>query len=643
MHDFAKGIVDWTASLQDVITQLVGWSTTFGRVIGLGQPHSSEALYLFTDIVSSQISPIWISLDAAIKNILLPKLARLLATTAQPLLLLEHMHALRPQHLQLLDTPVSKARPVNSLAEASRSYLALEAQLRNELPRYIQILERGFTACLGQFTDWQARFWKEVRAQWVELWDALSIEGDMTAGAADTAKVWRERWESIDAAAAKLDITKRDKTSPSLQMSRPSVELATAFVAEPAPSISNSSLSPMSPPASKFRRHSIQTIDLDVNMRLLDGDSSGMSGSSPQDIAVASPLSFSSFGEIRDSDGTLVSPKDGRPASRRNSSDKVGISRGESERLPNVKREGPRRNQLAGPRTSSRLPVVQVKSDKPLVVCRPSTPRVGLRPATTLKPDILKKRSVDSSGSSSRRSPRASVHTSSSSTSSLLNHRLSSQSVDVHIGMDVHVSQRPPSRASQLAARRNGIAPVPSVNDPVSGTSRSPVVRLTPSASTEPSSTSSKKQTLLQGGDETRGRLPKKLSIHKRVVDVFRSPSKRPTPRTNAQPIADPEYSSSLSTPAPELELQHPHTVMYTCTVVHPFLLPLPPYRDFPFLMLQVEDKIKILSEEGHPRDHEELPIRPEDEDIDDCLLLGRDETGTVGWALASCLVILTR
>lgn len=80
------------------------------------------------------------------------------------------------------------------------------------------------------------------------------------------------------------------------------------------------------------------------------------------------------------------------------------------------------------------------------------------------------------------------------------------------------------------------------------------------------------------------------------------------------------------------------------CTVVYPFLLPgrtKPVYQGYTFLPLQAGDTVEVLSEEGHPREHEELPIRPEDEDVGDCLLLIRDEEGTVGWALASFLAIL--
>ena len=634
MHDFVKDILEWTTSLHDVITQLGRWAVVFGRVIGLGQPHTSEALYLFTDILSSQISPISTSLDTVIRNILLPQLSRLLGTTAQPLLLIEHMHALRPQHLQLLDTSMSKARPPNSLAEASRSYLALEAQLLNELPRYIKILERGFAACLRQFADWQARFWKEVRGQWVELWDALSVEGDMTAGAADTIKVWRERWDSIDTATAKLGITKPSQDRPSYlsQSPGPTAALATAFALGPTPYPTAS----LSPPASRFRRHSIQTIDIDLNMQLLDGGP--VSGSS----ASGSPDSFHSFADTQESPGTTVSPpNDDARAPWRNGNDKTAITRRESERLPNGRRGSARQSHLDG----GRLPVVQVKSDKPLPVSRSSLPRVGLRPATARrdweKPDILKKKSLDSAASFSRPSPRASVHTSSSS-SSLANHRLSMQSIDVHIGMDMHATQRPPSRASR--------------SDPVSGTSRVPMVRLTPN---EPSSSASgKKIPLLQSDNvEPRGRVLKKLSIHKRFTDVFRSPSRRPAVRTSAQSLSVPDHSIPPPLAMPPLVMpssptadhaasptqDYPQVAMYTCTVVHPFLLPLPSYRDFPFLMLQVEDKVEILSEEGHPQDHKELPIRPVDENIDDCLLLARDDNGTVGWALASCLVVLTR
>ena len=764
VQDFAKDIVDWSMSLRDFISQLERWSATFGRVIGLGQSsHGSEALDLFIDIVTSQISPIWISLDTAIQTTLLPKLARLLATTAQPLLLLEHMHALRPQHIQLLEAPVSKTRPPNSLVEASQSYLALEAQLRTELPKYIQILERGFTVCLGQFTEWQARFWKEIRAQWVELWDALSIEGDMTAGAADTVKVWWERWEEIDAAAGRLGITrpKRDRSSRASHASHASqttglgpgvgaaAALATAFVAGPvgpASTLSRSPTSPTSPTIPRPRRHSIQSIDLEIDTRLHGGSrgSGSFSPSPMHDAVVASSESYASFGvdskRERKSRPVAGSPIEARSSLQHDGNgggDKLPLMRRESERLPFRRRDTTRQKAAAArnqPRDGGRLPVVRVDSERALAmgggrpeISLPVTARLSAMRSTmsNLKGEegewgvgvdgggngygdlgsslgsaaertrarISKKTSIDSTAS--RSSPRVSIHTHTSSESGIgtgsgsgsgvSNHRLSMQSIDVHIGMDVYASPPPPppppplSRTyeNELGTLTNGHGSSPTT--PSSAASASP-------SSQNPKQTGSipVRNTHVDEDLEARGRVLKKPSIRKRFADAFRSPSKRPTGAgagagggtftvlehpTLSSPtspsVPDPALLSpaSASASVPEYEqeyghaydhavMQHqlPDTVLYTCAVVHPFVLPpsdgvLPLYRGLSFLApLQVGDTIAVLSEEGHPRDHSGLPIQPapEEEEREECLLLGRDEQGGVGWALASFLVILS-
>lgn len=639
MHDFAKDVMDWTMTLRDAIAHLQRWSATFGRVIGLGQRHGSEALELFTDIVASQITPIWISLEATIQSNLLPKLARLLTTTAQPLLLLEHMHALRPQHLQLLDAPLSKARPATSLVEASQSYLALDTQLRAELPRYITLLERGFTACLGQFADWQARFWKEVREQWVELWDALGVEGDMTAGAADTVKVWWERWEGVAASAAKLGITKprHDRTSRTSLSPGPTATLATAFVAGPAPAVLFAS-SPEPPPSASPHSHSMQSIDLEIDMHVLAG--CGMFGSPTKDYAiVASPDSYASFdsGAGRESDRTSVST---RESARRRDSDRAreGSCRPRREspdRLLTAKRENDQ------PAAREARPEIEQASTARADIERPLTARPnGARPRRATdengRPGILNKSSVDTS--SPQPSPRFSIHTSSSNSS-----RRSMHSTDVRVGMDMHVAPRPAStHTAQPVHRPYGTRPVASTSDLVSA-SWMPVLPGTPGSS---SGSSSSRGPTSPPDEVTRGRMLGKPSMRKRFADAFRSPSmKRPGARASARSVCAPAVPRLVPRPpSPEVILRS-EAVMYLCTVVHQFLLAghaLPPYRGLPFLVFNIGDTLEILSEEGHPRDHEALPIRPEDDDCEDCLLLARDQRGTIGWALASFLVLLS-
>ncbi|KAI1791354.1 Dbl-like domain-containing protein [Ganoderma leucocontextum] len=74
---------------------------------------------------------------------------------------------------------------------------------------------------------------------------------------------------------------------------------------------------------------------------------------------------------------------------------------------------------------------------------------------------------------------------------------------------------------------------------------------------------------------------------------------------------------------------------LYECRVVHPCK---PPegveYRDLPFLTLVVDEVYEILQEAGHPATHRDLPLYVDEGE--DCLLLVRNSSGDVGWALAS-------
>jgi hypothetical protein len=73
------------------------------------------------------------------------------------------------------------------------------------------------------------------------------------------------------------------------------------------------------------------------------------------------------------------------------------------------------------------------------------------------------------------------------------------------------------------------------------------------------------------------------------------------------------------------------------CQVVHPCRPPASvSYYSFPFFTLLEGDLYDVLQEAGHPSIHPNLPLYVDDGE--DCLLLCRDGTGVVGWALASFL-----
>ena len=77
---------------------------------------------------------------------------------------------------------------------------------------------------------------------------------------------------------------------------------------------------------------------------------------------------------------------------------------------------------------------------------------------------------------------------------------------------------------------------------------------------------------------------------------------------------------------------------MYECRAVHECH---PPegvsYRGLPFCTLEVGDIFEILQEAGHPSTHPDLPLVLDEGE--DCLLLVRDRSGEIGWALASFLL----
>lgn len=75
--------------------------------------------------------------------------------------------------------------------------------------------------------------------------------------------------------------------------------------------------------------------------------------------------------------------------------------------------------------------------------------------------------------------------------------------------------------------------------------------------------------------------------------------------------------------------------VLYRCATVHPFLPPPETrYQLLPFLTLHMGDTLDVLSEEGHPSEHQDMPLYVDDGD--DCMLVARDGNGRVGWVLAS-------
>jgi len=119
----------------------------------------------------------------------------------------------------------------------------------------------------------------------------------------------------------------------------------------------------------------------------------------------------------------------------------------------------------------------------------------------------------------------------------------------------------------------------------------------------------------------------------------------QPPPEPEAEPEFDPrrqsEWFRQRGSEYPDRGSWDEARALYTCQVVHECA---PPpgteYRGMPFFTLRAGKHFAVLAEAGHPSTHKELPLYIDDGE--DCLLLVRDETSKVGWALASFLLPLS-
>lgn len=200
----AEHVLAWANALTAGSGKLLAWSRAFARVVDLdvvlgGDPQGgSEAVRAFTAVAQS-LEDLSRELVAVIKAELMVQLSRLVRTTREPLLLLSHMHVLAGAHHTVVNAPYSKNRPAAQQQSASQAYLALSAQLRDELPRYVAMFERAFGIVILRLSGWQARFFQEAENSWKEFWLALNVEesevGAGESAAVETVRIWWSRWE----------------------------------------------------------------------------------------------------------------------------------------------------------------------------------------------------------------------------------------------------------------------------------------------------------------------------------------------------------------------------------------------------------------------------------------------------------------
>lgn len=205
---FAKGSMQWAKSLTFMVETLRDWTNSFGTVIGVTAEQRSEAFDAFLTVVEYRLLPICKQLEEVIEKELFTQLARLTDSASDPERLLEAMRTLEPLHYGLLNFNVSKSRPPPQLLEASKSYVALRAQLFAELPKYLELLHKGIIAVIEQLAFWQVEYWAAVKEKWGELWDALKVEGEMQGEATETLKVWWSRFAQVEGSVAGLNIVR---------------------------------------------------------------------------------------------------------------------------------------------------------------------------------------------------------------------------------------------------------------------------------------------------------------------------------------------------------------------------------------------------------------------------------------------------
>ncbi|KAH7334935.1 hypothetical protein B0J17DRAFT_95100 [Rhizoctonia solani] len=207
----AECVSTWASALTSSTRTLYLWSRSFQRVVDLdvllgGDPQGgSEAVRAFSAVAQS-LDDLSRELAAVVREELVPQLHRLGKTSKEPLLLCAHAHTLAGAHYNLVNTPYSKSRP-SGLLEASQSYLALSAQLREELPRYVDMFERALGIIVLRLSNWQSRYFQESERRWRDFWVALDVEGDTENTAVETVRIWWSRWEATARQTASMAIS----------------------------------------------------------------------------------------------------------------------------------------------------------------------------------------------------------------------------------------------------------------------------------------------------------------------------------------------------------------------------------------------------------------------------------------------------
>ncbi|KZT27173.1 hypothetical protein NEOLEDRAFT_160821 [Neolentinus lepideus HHB14362 ss-1] len=603
IHDFAKTAKEWAASTKAYYTQLLSWSHTFGRVIGVvdddNQGGHSQAFDAFVDVSRIHVIRLCEGLEKTIQDTLLWDLRKLFDTMEAPKKLLEAMHTLEPLHQSLLHRTYggSGARPAPALLEASQSYVALRGQLAAELPTYLELMEKGVRGCVGKFVSWQEDFWRDTKHVWCDLWDALREDGEelngqvelvrgengevliapIQGGAEVTMKQWWERWHPIHDELEALRITKhmprssrdsfglkekngktsvRDKLAalqPSSHVSPPSV---------PSTPTTPTSLVDYSEAEQKAKDSALESLD----RSFLYAYTMGLT---PQKSAAFGPFS-SSGRKSKTSNGPRDSTDSG-----------LGRSLGKRPSTESLKSGKSAKSTISGKLRKSE------SSSATLV------DGIG---------DIIASFGPNF-GSKGKKMPIS---------------KKSNPSIYPDVG-----SGLPPGYEAEeldLTNTRPGRA------------DRRPSFRRKWSETIRPSSSSRRSPSPMASLSRTPPAATP-LASRSASFPIVREKEKDLPSRRNPSPTK----KSSHQSQGPQKITSHGKS-LYACRVVHRCEPPASvSYHSLPFFTLRPGTTLDILHESGHPSNHPDLPLFVDDGE--DCLLLVRDrETHQIGWALASFL-----
>ncbi|KIK60802.1 hypothetical protein GYMLUDRAFT_59226 [Collybiopsis luxurians FD-317 M1] len=557
-QQFAKEVLGWSKAMTVMVQKLRIWARSFGQVIGLSDDQGSEAFDAFSGLLDQYLAPLCLELESVINERLLKEIALLLATMQRPMKLLESMNEQEPFHYHLLTMNVTpKNRPPQALLEASSNYLALRGQLSKELPRYLELLQRGIALSIRRLADIQTQFWQDVRDRWGELWEMLRVDGEMNAGAEETIEVWRSRWLDVDEVVKSLVITNDRKI-----YQEPPRALASMPNTPPATATTFSIGSPHPPASVKSSRSS-------------GGSGGGGAALNVTNIMHSLDPSYSNVSPPF----ALSSPPPSYKTRGRGHSDASKRSRESTESL-------------------KAAAVSSIKSSKKDKEYKEKKKIKSPPPAEDLS-EFMGGLALAGSAVPTLPLPRA-------------------KSMPLTTSPSMTIST---STAS-------------------SSNSKTPVIDLSPID-----------DSFFTIGEDERGRNERKPSFRRKLSESIRSTSK---PRSSSgRPGSSKGLSASASVPplsssfkddssfSTQMNLRRDSwsvaKAKYACRVIHPCKPPaVVSYFSFPFFTLVEGDLYQVLQEAGHPSLHPKLPLYVDDGE--DCLLLCRNETGEVGWALASFL-----